>query len=474
MLRRGRRSEDLLSDFRELLAVAMKSVDTVLHCWGELKERERRKLLALGPEVRALAERIDKVAGRLPPRSGEEWEAEEHENVVPLVSGARYDHRDKEAEETPRADAKQWLENLTERLAPMRHAIDVTDLYARVAGVTVTTLASDACIVSTYDPSRRVLRDTAASTPGPAPLNIVVEEYAIDDFPATRRVIEEGVSLEISASDPEADPTERALLVDLGFARVLMCPFSLEDDDATGVIEIYRIADRAFRKDDFRRVQAISSFAASTHARIQLSEQLQENFTKTIEALTSAVEARHAETQAHTRRIRDRALALADVMKLPPEVRRRVHLGAILHDVGKIGVPDAILLKPGPLDPDEFAAMKEHPEIGAKLLSGVDFLQPALPVVRHHHERWDGTGYPDGLSGEDIPIEARIVGLCDAFDAMTSDRPYRPAKSVEAACREIQACSGTHFDPELVTVLLAIIKRIGTEDLDSKLVRYAV
>ena len=161
-------------------------------------------------------------------------------------------------------------------------------------------------------------------------------------------------------------------------------------------------------------------------------------------------------------------------MKLTPDLRRRVQLGAILHDVGKIGVPDAILLKPGPLTEAETEAMRAHPEIGTKLLSGIDFLQPALPVVRHHHERWDGTGYPEGLRGEDIPVEARIVALCDAFDAMTSDRPYRPAVSIDAACREINACAGSHFDPELTTLLLAIVKSMGTEHLENKFVRYAV
>ena len=475
MLRRARRSEDVLADFRSLLTAALESVDTVLHSWDDLAPEQRRAVGALAPDAAALARRIENVVGRFPPRDGREWDEEEDDVVVPLPRPDQ-DQRRAEDLQASSSDPKLWLERLNTSLAPMRRAIDVPDLYARLSNLAVSMLASDACIVSTYDPERRILRDVAASAPGPAPLNIVVEEYDIDDFPATKQVIERGVSLEISASDPEADAIERNLLTHLGFARVLVCPLSMGEVDAgtaTGTIEIYRTTNRPFRQDDFQRVEAITGFAASVYARIRVSEQLQGSFSKTIEALTSAVEARHAETQEHTQRIKNIALALADAMKLPPELRRKVQLGAILHDVGKIGVPDAILLKPGPLDPDEFETMKAHPDIGTRLIAGIDFLQPALSVVRHHHERWDGNGYPDGLREEDIPVEARIVALCDAFDAMTSDRPYRAAVSLDEACNEIRSCAGSQFDPEIASLLIAIVKRIGVEDLENKFVRYA-
>lgn len=440
----------------------MKSVDTVLHCWGDLDPGQRRALAGLAPEAAAVARRIEDVAGRLPPRAEGGWD-DDDAYAGPSTAGS-----------AGSSEAPGSLEKMTAGLAPVRRALDVPDLYARLAHAAATTLASDACVVSLFDSERRILRDVAASAPGDADLNIVVEEYAIDDFPATARVLAEQGCLEISANDRNADATERDLLHHLGFARVLICAFSMDDHDSTkGTIEIYRRSDRPFRRDDARRIEAIAEVAAGVLTRIQLSERLQENFTKTIEALTSAVEARDAETQAHTQRIRDTALALADAMKLSPELRRRVQLGAILHDVGKIGVPDAILLKPGPLDEAEIETMRSHPDIGARLLSGIDFLQPALSVVRHHHERWDGSGYPLGLKGEEIPVEARIVALCDAFDAMTSDRPYRPAVSLDAACREIEDCAGTHFDPEMAHLLLAIVRSMGADDLENKFVRYA-
>ncbi len=462
----------MLGDFSDLLSAAIKPVDAVLHFWKELSQEERNNLAALAPEAGAMARRIESVAGRLPPRGGPRWDDEDDPGVVDLrLRSAKRGHGETEGHA---AESGEWVEKLAANLGPLRSAIDVPDLYARVAHATATTLAADACVISTYDAEHRVLRDVAGSTPGDASLNIVVEEYAIDDFPVTKRVLEEGGCIEISLNDPAADDTERQLLQHLGFARVLICSFALDDDHTRGAIEVYRHTDRPFRQDDPRRVEAITQLAAGVHARITLSERLQENFTKTIEALTSAVEARHAETQEHTQRIRDVALALSDALKLSPDARRRVQLGAILHDVGKIGVPDAILLKPGPLDEEEWRVMQAHTEIGTKLLSGIDFLQPALPVVRHHHERWDGSGYPAGLRGDEIPVEARIVALCDAFDAMTSDRPYRPAISVESACNEIASCSGTHFDPEMTTLLVAIVKSMGTEDLGRKFVRYAV
>ena len=128
----------------------------------------------------------------------------------------------------------------------------------------------------------------------------------------------------------------------------------------------------------------------------------------------------------------------------------------LLHDIGKIGIPDAILLKRGPLTPAEWKIMRTHPEIGRRLVEKIPFLQGAIPIVYHHHERWDGTGYPLGLRGEAIPLEARIFAVADALDAMTFDRPYSRAISFDAAREEIRRCSGSHFDPAVVDTFLTI------------------
>jgi HD-GYP domain-containing protein (c-di-GMP phosphodiesterase class II) len=130
--------------------------------------------------------------------------------------------------------------------------------------------------------------------------------------------------------------------------------------------------------------------------------------------------------------------------------------GVLLHDIGKIGIPDAILLKPGPLTPDEWRIMRTHPEIGKRLIERIPFLRGAVPIVYSHHEKWDGSGYPRALTGEDIPLGARIFAVVDAFDAMTFDRPYSRAVPFEAAKAEIRRCAGTHFDPAVVEAFLQV------------------
>jgi HD-GYP domain-containing protein (c-di-GMP phosphodiesterase class II) len=170
----------------------------------------------------------------------------------------------------------------------------------------------------------------------------------------------------------------------------------------------------------------------------------------TVEALAAAVDAKDPYTQGHSQRVSRYAAALADALDLPAADVARIHLAGQLHDVGKIGVPDAVLAKPGKLSPDEYQAIQQHPVIGERMLAGVPFLQEILPAVRHHHERWDGQGYPDGLCGLHIPQDAAILAVADSFDAMTSSRPYRSALPLAEARRRILEGSGTQFDPQMV------------------------
>lgn len=363
--------------------------------------------------------------------------------------------------------------DIAQDLGSMQHAADLPDLFAALARAVVRVITCDACVVSLYDETRDVVYDFAASSVRPYRLNSIVEEYRLSEFPETKRVMETGRPVEISASDPAADAGEKRYLAQVGARRVLITRLTVEGR-GIGVVEAYRIADRPFRKDDPRQVDLLVSFAVNAYSRIQLATQLETHYTQTIEALVSALEARDPATEAHTGRIRDIATAVAVAMQVPSVVLRSVRLGAMLHDVGKIGISDAILGKPGPLTPDEWAIMRTHPEIGERMLRGVGFLEPILPVVRHHHERWDGCGYPDGLAGAEIPIAARIVSACDAFDAMTSDRPYRVAMAVDDACREINDCGGAQFDPRIVDALIEVVAQMNDdEDLEGKFVRYA-
>jgi response regulator RpfG family c-di-GMP phosphodiesterase len=183
-------------------------------------------------------------------------------------------------------------------------------------------------------------------------------------------------------------------------------------------------------------------------------EQVHKTYDATILALGSALETRDIETQSHSVRVAHYSCLLASMLGIN-EVERLTDIqrGAYLHDIGKIGVPDAILRKPMALDDDEWAIMKRHPQIGKDVIEGIEFLKGSTHLVYCHHEQYDGSGYPRGLAGNDIPIEARIFAVADALDAMTSDRPYRKAMSISVAKSEIQTLTGAQFDPQVVEAL---------------------
>jgi HD-GYP domain-containing protein (c-di-GMP phosphodiesterase class II) len=178
------------------------------------------------------------------------------------------------------------------------------------------------------------------------------------------------------------------------------------------------------------------------------AQELRRSYKATVLALANAVEARDAYTGRHAQRVAAYGLRIAHAAGL--EVEPEVEFGFLLHDVGKVAVPDAILFKPGPLSDEERALMVRHPQIGSEILRHVDFLDDAKVVVRHHHERWDGSGYPDGLSGEAIPLHARVFAVADTLDALTTDRPYRAAVGWGEARHVIRTESGSQFDPAIV------------------------
>jgi two-component system cell cycle response regulator len=172
-----------------------------------------------------------------------------------------------------------------------------------------------------------------------------------------------------------------------------------------------------------------------------------------VSALTTLIAARDPYTALHANDVEYVAVQLAMAMNLSPDQINLVRLVGKLHDVGKVAIADAILLKPGPLNSEEWARMRQHPIIGAEVVKRVPTLRALAPSIRSHHERWDGTGYPDGLIGDSIPMAALIVAVADAYSAMTSDRPYRPAQSPEWAAEQLRAGSGTQFAPHVIAAL---------------------
>lgn len=186
------------------------------------------------------------------------------------------------------------------------------------------------------------------------------------------------------------------------------------------------------------------------------AQELQSSYMATVRALAGAVEARDAYTAKHAERVAAYGIAIARAMGLSLADDPSTEFGFLLHDIGKVAIPDAILHKPGPLNERERAVMMRHPVIGEEIISGIAFLADAAAIVRSHHERWDGAGYPDGLAGESIPLAARVFAVADVLDALTTARPYRAASSLMHARQKIIQASGSHFDPDVIEAFAAL------------------
>jgi ribonuclease P protein subunit RPR2 len=186
------------------------------------------------------------------------------------------------------------------------------------------------------------------------------------------------------------------------------------------------------------------------------SRQLRRSYMATVRALSNSVEARDAYTGKHAERVTAYGIEIARAVGIPAPELAEMEFGFLLHDIGKVAIADAVLYKPDALTAEERALMAQHPVIGAEIVGGIEFLDGATSVIRSHHERWDGQGYPDGLAGEEIPLPARVFSVADVLDALTTDRPYRPASSLAGAREMISAESGRQFDPQVVAAFNTI------------------
>jgi putative nucleotidyltransferase with HDIG domain len=228
---------------------------------------------------------------------------------------------------------------------------------------------------------------------------------------------------------------------------------------------------RLKHENDAYRTNLEALVAARTQQWKSALSDLERSYDITLEALGDALDAKDAETEGHSKRVTAFTIAIAQRMGLQKDDIRVIARGAFLHDIGKMAIPDKILTKPDKLTPDEFDIMKEHAWSGYKIVKNIPFLSEAAEIVYSHQERFDGTGYPRRLKGEQIPLGARIFSIADTFDAITSDRPYRPKQSDQAAREEIERWSGRQFDPEIVKVFLSMPESIWEElrkDIDQK------
>ncbi len=295
----------------------------------------------------------------------------------------------------------------------------------------------------------------------------VVRGRAAADIGGLRIPMGEGIVGSVAASgraevidDVAADPRWKGDASKRFGTRAILAVPLVSRGRAIGVLQLLNPVGRdRFSADDLRRMRLFAGPLAHALENARLYAERQRTFVDTVTALAEAVEKRDPYTGGHLQRVVAYSLLLGHELGLDAEALEGLRLGATLHDIGKIAVPDGVLLKAGPLDDAEAAVMRRHPGDGAAIVGRIESLRPLLAIVRSHHERIDGRGYPDGLAGEAIPLPARIVAVADTFDAMTTSRPYREAMSREVAAAEIRRVAGFHLCARVVEAFERIYRR---------------
>lgn len=269
-------------------------------------------------------------------------------------------------------------------------------------------------------------------------------------------------------NNPELDFARPSLIAEEKFCCYIAIPL-IAKGQVKGVLEIFRSGKPVTSREQLEFLQALAVQAAIAIDNATLFNDLQKSnaelvlaYDSTIEGWAHALELRDKETEGHTQRVTELTVRMARIYGMGEKEIVHVRRGALLHDIGKMGIPDSVLMKEGPLTPEEEEMMHNHPVFAFEMLSPVAYLRPALDIPYCHHEKWDGTGYPRGLKGEQIPIAARIFTLADIWDALISERRYREAWPREKVIGHIRSLSGTHLDPEVVDLFLANIERFET------------
>ncbi len=349
------------------------------------------------------------------------------------------------------------LETLYKVSNSLQSTLEIKKLINRIMSTTASTLQAEACSVLLVDEQAQELEFFVAKGE---------KEEALSKF---RLPLGQGIAgWVVENKEPvlieDAYKDKRFYQkVDTGTGfrtkSMIAVPLLIKDK-AVGVIEVLNKKNyQSFDQEDLKLLQAIASQASTALDNAKLYEKISQAYLDTMAVIAAAIDAKDPYTQGHSERVTKYSLFLAQWSGYPSEQVTMLQYGGTLHDVGKIGIADNILRKPGKLNDDEYQIMKNHTVIGASMVGKVTFLQEGVPLVRGHHERYDGRGYPDGIKGEEIPLGARIIAVADTFDALTSDRPYRPALPLDKALSEITNVAGSQLDPELAPIFVKRFKK---------------
>ena len=319
----------------------------------------------------------------------------------------------------------------------------------------------DACAILRLDPTRQTLHYSSGQ--GFRTGLIQASSLCLGQGRAGYAVQEQRILGRAEIESPSEIPDRAGLIEAEGFAAYFIAPL-VAKGELLGALEIYHRAPIVMKTEWLKFLETLAGQAAiaidnaTLFANLQRShEDLTEAYDTTLEGWSTALDLRDKETEGHTQRVTEMTVRLAERMGVGPGELVQVRRGALLHDIGKMGIPDRILLKPDALTDDEWALMHMHPTYAWQMLKPIAYLERALDIPYCHHEKWDGSGYPRGLKGEEIPLSARIFCIVDVYDALTSDRPYRPAWPRARALEHIRKLSGTHFEPVVVQAFLQMV-----------------
>jgi len=361
--------------------------------------------------------------------------------------------------------AKNELQDIFKVNHTLNSTPDIKKISNLVTRLSCELMHADGCVLSFIEEPSKLLYPKAS---------FGIDEATMKKFPILRfgesitgRVALSKKPLAIYDIEKDERITKADIWQEAGFKSLLCVPV-LAKDKVLGIITTFSKKNHLFNSEEIKLLGIFSYQVATAINESKHNDDIHMNYFNTMHALMLAIEARDPYTRGHTERVTHYSLQIARAMNMADSQIETLRYAAEVHDVGKISIPDSILNKPAPLTPEERSIIQLHPIRGAEMLSPLKFLAPAIPIVRHHHERYDGQGYPDGLEKDKIPLLSRILVCADSFDAMTSNRPYRSRKySLEEAIGEIKKNCGTQFDPEIANLFINLLTKNTTQEISN-------